>query len=230
MVMEKEYGETQMKRFLKYELDLYLTGRAFERRRELPLLRNEGQGYIHYQKGALVMYALRDYIGEEPLNRALSAFLAENRFQAPPYTTSRELLGYLRAATPDSLQYVLTDMFEEITLYDNRALEARATQLPDGKWSVAIDLETRKLRVDSLGHEAEIPMNDLIDIGVFAAPEPGETEGRPLYLAKHRIASGPQRIEVTVDAEPARAGIDPLHRLIDRVTRDNSVAAGKVSN
>ncbi|CAN5636741.1 M1 family aminopeptidase [soil metagenome] len=230
MVMEKEYGETRMKKFLKYELDRYLTGRAFERRRELPLLRNEGQGYIHYQKGALVMYALRDYIGEEPLNRALSAFLADNRFQEPPYTTSRELLGYLRAATPDSLQYVLADMFEEITLYDNRALEARATRLPDGRWSVAIDLETRKLRVDSLGHEAEIPMNDLIDIGVFAAPEPGETEGRPLYLAKHRIASGLQRIEVTVGAEPARAGIDPLHRLIDRVTRDNSVAAGKVSN
>jgi ABC-2 type transport system permease protein len=230
MVMEKEYGETQMKKFLKYELDRYLTGRAFERRRELPLLRNEGQGYIHYQKGGLVMYALRDYLGEAPLNRALAAFLADNRFQQPPYTTSLELLEYLRAATPDSLQYVLTDMFEEITLYDNRAVEARTTRLPDGRWRVVIDIESRKLRVDSLGNEAEVAMNDLIDIGVFAAPQAGEKEGRPLHLTKHRIAAGPQRIEVVVEAEPARAGIDPLHRLIDRMTRDNVVAVRKVTS
>ncbi len=37
-VMEHEYGPDQMKKFLKYELDNYLTGRAFERKKELPLL------------------------------------------------------------------------------------------------------------------------------------------------------------------------------------------------
>jgi ABC-type transport system involved in multi-copper enzyme maturation permease subunit len=226
MVMEREYGPDQMKKFLKYELDNYLTGRAFERKKELPLLRVENQPYIHYRKGSLVMYALRDYIGEGTLNAALARFLADKKFQPPPYPSSRELVSYIRAATPDSLHYVLDDLFEHITLYDNRATSASSTRLPDGKYRVALDVEAKKFRADDLGNENEVAMDDFIDVGVFAAAERGKSgEGRPLYFAKHRIASGAQRIEVVVDEEPARAGIDPYHKLIDRVSRDNTVAA-----
>ena len=69
-------------------------------------------------------------------------------------------------------------------------------------------------------------MHDQVDVGVFAAVEKGKSgEGKPLYFAKHLIASGAHHIEVTVDSEPARAGIDPYHKLIDRVSRDNTVTA-----
>ena len=34
-------------------------------------MRVENQQYIHYRKGSLVFYALREEIGEENLNRAL---------------------------------------------------------------------------------------------------------------------------------------------------------------
>ena len=227
MVMEREYGSDQMKRFLKYELDNYLQGRAFERKKELPLLEVENQAYIHYRKGSLVMYALRDYIGEETLNRALARFVADKKFQQPPYATSRELLEYLREATPDSLQYVLDDLFEHITLYDNRAVSASYTTTPEGNYRVVIDVDAKKFRADELGNELEVAMNDLVDVGVFAAAERGRTgEGKPLYFAKHRIGSGPQRIEVVVGEAPARAGIDPYHKLIDRITRDNTIAVG----
>ena len=226
LVMEHEYGPDQMKKFLKYELDNYLGGRAFERKKELPLLRVENQAYIHYRKGSLAMYALRDYIGEDALNGALAKFLADKKYQQPPYTTSRELLGYLRAATPAPLQYVLDDLFEHITLYDNRATDASYTRTPDGKYRVVVSVEAKKFRADDQGNEGEVPMNDQIDVGVFAAAEKGKTgEGKPLYFAKHRIGSGAQQIEVVVNEEPARAGIDPYHKLIDRVTRDNTVAA-----
>ena len=225
LVMEREYGPHQMKKFLKYELDNYLTGRAFERKKELPLLKVENQAYIHYRKGSLVMYALRDYIGEDNLNRALAKFVADKKYQQPPYATSRELLDYLRAATPPDLQYVLDDLFEHITLYDNRAKEARVTPTPEGKYRVVIEIEAKKFRADDVGNEQEVAMNDSIDIGVFAAPAGGQsTEGKALYFAKHRISSGTQRIEVTTDEPPARAGVDPYHKLIDRVTRDNTIA------
>ncbi|MDQ3556579.1 MAG: hypothetical protein M3409_07350 [Gemmatimonadota bacterium] len=225
MVMEKEYGRGQMRKFLRYELDRYLSGRAFERRREQPLLLAENQPYIHYNKGSLVMYALRDYIGEEAVNGALARILRDKRFQHPPYATSRELLGYLREATPDSLQYVLDDTWEHITLYDNRTREARSTPLGDGRHRVVLEVEAKKVRADSLGNEAEVPMNDLLDVGVFAAaPRGAKEEGTPLYLARHRIGSGRQRIEVVVEGVPARAGVDPYHKLIDRMGRDNVVA------
>ncbi|NIP83898.1 MAG: ABC transporter permease subunit, partial [Gemmatimonadetes bacterium] len=68
MVMEQEYGPEKMRRFLRYELDQYLQGRGGERIEELPLRLVENQGYIHYNKGSLAMYALRDHLGEDVLN------------------------------------------------------------------------------------------------------------------------------------------------------------------
>jgi aminopeptidase N len=224
MVMEKEYGRANMKRFLKYELDNYLMGRAFEQKKELPLMLVENQQYIHYNKGSLAMYALRDLIGEERLNGALARYVQAVKFQQPPYTTSVELLNYVRAATPDSLRYVLTDLFETITLYDNRARAATATQLPGGRFAVELDVQAAKMRADSLGAESPTQMNDLVDIGVYALSRRGEKEGRLLYLQKHRIRSGTQRIRVEVSERPGRAGIDPLHKLIDRITDDNVIS------
>ncbi|MEO7200502.1 MAG: M1 family aminopeptidase, partial [Dokdonella sp.] len=97
MVMEHEYGRDKMRRFLKYELDRYLAGRGGEAIEELPLYRVEGQVYIRYAKGALVFYRLREEMGEESLNRALSKFVHDKGYQQPPYTTSAELLQYIRA-------------------------------------------------------------------------------------------------------------------------------------
>src|SRR5690606_1347447 len=99
MVMEHEYGPDYMRRFLKYELDRYLAGRGGELIEELPLLRVENQPYIHYRKGSLVMYALKDYIGEDSLNAALRRYIERVAFQQPPYTTSAELLAEISAVT-----------------------------------------------------------------------------------------------------------------------------------
>jgi ABC-2 type transport system permease protein len=221
MVMEREYGRERMQRFLRFELDGYLRGRAGERRRETPLVRAEGQQYVHYRKGALAMYALRDYLGEARLNAVLARFLRERRFGGPPYPTSLELMAHLRAATPDSLRPVLHDLFETVTLYDLRTREATYTRRPDGKYEVELLVEARKMRADTLGYETEVPVHDLVDVGVFAAEgEDEEVEG-PLYLARHRITPETRRIRVVVDRVPARAGIDPYHKLIDRDVDDN---------
>ncbi|HYR12249.1 MAG TPA: hypothetical protein VEQ60_30965 [Longimicrobium sp.] len=77
------------------------------------------------------------------------------------------------------------------------------------------------MTVDTAGVETEVPMNDWVEIGVFAPAEKGETSGRPLYLRKHRIRSGGQTITVMVPRRPARAGIDPHHLLIDQERPDN---------
>ena len=60
MVLRQKYGDAKMRRFLKYELDRYLQGRGIEQKQEQPLLRADGAAYVHYQKGALTLYALQD--------------------------------------------------------------------------------------------------------------------------------------------------------------------------
>jgi aminopeptidase N len=226
MVMEREYGRSHMRRFLEYELDRYLVGRSTERKREQPLALNENQPYIHYNKGSLAMYALRDYLGEARLNATIAAFNAEHKFKGPPYPTGLDLVAAIKAAAPDSLKYVVEDQLETITLYENKADSALVSKTPDGRWAVDLVVTAKKLRADSLGNETEVPIRgEWIDVGVFVdSAGPGvDRDGVPIYLAKHKITSGRQRIRVVVPRKPARAGIDPLRILIDRQTRDNVV-------
>ena len=82
MVMEHEYGPQKMRRFLKYELDSYLKNRGGELIEELPLRLVEDQPYVHYRKGSLAMYALKDAIGEDAVNRALRKILDRYAFKA----------------------------------------------------------------------------------------------------------------------------------------------------
>jgi ABC-2 type transport system permease protein len=218
-VMEQKYGVASLRKFLRYELDRYLSGRATERKREVPLMRvgELSQLYIAYYKGSLAFYALRDYIGEDSLNAALSRFLHDKAFQGPPYTNSAELLQYLRAVTPDSLQYVIHDLFETITLYDNRATAATATRRADGRYDVSLTFNARKLRADSLGAEHDIPVADYIDVGVFAG-------NRPLAVRKVHVTQPTMTVAFVVSERPTKAGVDPFNKLIDRAPEDNVMA------
>jgi ABC-2 type transport system permease protein len=218
MVMKHKYGEAAMKKFLEYELDRYLIGRSTEQKKELPLARVENQPYIHYRKGSLVMYALQDYIGEDNLNRAIRAFRDEAAFKGPPYPNTAQFLAHVRAVTPPHLQYVIDDMFETITLYDNRATAAKARALPDGRYEVTLKVFAKKRKADALGKEDDAPLADWIDIGVLDA------EGKALFLEKRRIEREETEFTVIVAGKPARAGIDPFNKLIDRRPKDNTIA------
>ncbi len=229
MIMEHEYGREQMRRFLQYELDMYLSARGGELIEELPLLLVENQGYIHYRKGSLVMYALRDHVGEEALNAALKRYVEAVRFQEPPYTWSREFLSFVREAVPPGMESIIEDLFETITLYDNRLVAASHEPGPDGTYVVNLEVESRKFRADGEGVETEVPVDDWIDIAVFGEREPGSSpDGKLLALDKRKIDAAETVFEIVVDEEPRRAGIDPFTKLIDRNPDNNvsSVSAG----
>lgn len=239
-VIEQVNGKKKMRKFLKRSLDEYLTSRTFERKRENALMYNDGQGYIHYQKGSLVFYALSDYIGEKTLNKALSKYVKKVAFQEPPYTTSIDLLNHIKEVTPDSLSYLLNDMFETITLYQNRVVETKSEKLDNGKYKVDIEFKVSKYRNDEKGRafygerkkdsityqtddmkkpEYSVFLEDYIDIGIFGEDDnENETE---LYLKKHKISSIHNKVSIIVDKEPKEVGIDPYNKLIDTNSEDN---------
>ena len=218
MVMKKKYGDAKMKRFLKYELDSYLRSRGIERKKELPLYRNENQPYIHYRKGSLAMYELQDAIGEDNVNRALANYVKKVAFQDPPYTISRELLAEFRAVTPEDKQYLITDLFESIVLFENRAIEASAKKDASGGYDVTFKVEAKKLKADENGVQNEVPMDDWVDVGILGADD------KPLYLEKKRITNGDWEFTAHVTEKPLKAGIDPVNKLIDRRPEDNTIA------
>ena len=222
MVMEDEYGPQKMRKFLRHELDSYLMSRATERVQELPLALNENQQYIHYNKGSVVFYALKDAIGEDTLNRILAGFLDKWAFKGPPYPTTRDFLADLYAGTDQKHHPLIRDMFERIVFFDNRAVEATAKKRPDGKYAVTLKVHSAKLVADGKGKETEEPMDELVDIAVFSRPASGKEEDeKVLYLQKHHITGADNTIELVVDEEPYEAGIDPYNKLVDRSSGDN---------
>ena len=62
----------------------------------MPLALVENQPDIHYRKGSVVMYSLKDYLGEDLVDRTLARYDRDKAFQQPPYTTTNEFLDYLR--------------------------------------------------------------------------------------------------------------------------------------
>ncbi len=83
---------------------------------------------------------------------------------------------------------------------------------------MTLKLAARKLRADEQGNEKEIPLDEEIDVGAVDA------EGKPLLLERRRLKAGEQTVTLLVPGKPAKAGVDPLNKLIDRKPDDNLTA------
>jgi aminopeptidase N len=203
-------------------MDDYLRSRGSERLKERPLMRVEAsQGYIHYRKGSVVMYYLRQMIGEDAINRALRKVLTQYRYAQPPYPTSLALVDALREQTPPQYQYLLKDLFEDITLFSNRATTAKAKKRFDGKYDVTVEVETRKYKADAKGAETEATVDDWIEVGALAAAPKGQRYGKVLARQLVHMTGTHGTYTFRTDSLPDKAGIDPLLLLIDRVPDDN---------
>lgn len=223
LVMEKLYGPEMARKFLKYELDSYLRNRGGEVVEELPSVRVENQGYIHYRKGTLVMYWLKEMVGEETVNRALRRLIAKYAFKPAPYPSSSEFVQMLREEAGPQHDALITDLFEKITLYDMKARDATAKKRADGRYEVAFTIDGKKLYADGQGKETEAPMSETFEIGVFTA-QPGKkgfSKASVQHFEKRVLASGETRVTLVVDGEPKWVGVDPYNKRIDRNSDDN---------
>jgi len=224
MAVEKEFGVEHVRDFLKLELDNYLAARGSERLGELPLYRVENQQYIHYQKGSLVMYALKDYVGEDVVNRALARLIDLRQYSSDPYPITLDFLKILREEAGPKHNDLITDLFEKITLFDLEAKTVEVEERDDGRFDVTLTYEARKFYANDVGEETEAEIAIPIDIGVFVkSPADSDFERDDvLYLKKHKIDPANPVITITVDQKPEFAGIDPYVKLIDR-DADNNV-------
>jgi ABC-2 type transport system permease protein len=227
MVMKHMYGEDKIRRFLKYELDNYLRSRGSERIEELPLDRVENQAYIHYRKGAVVMYLLQDRLSEDRVNHMLAALLDKYRFKSQPYARSLDLVnGFLSLARTPSEHELVLDLLDRITIYDLKAPTATTRKLADGRWETSITIDAAKFYADGKGKERATPLADEIDIGLFdQKPGLGAFASRDVIsMTRLPVKSGKQVIRVISARKPAFAGVDPYNKYIDRNADDNVAA------
>jgi len=181
---------------------------------------------------------MSDYLGDKNFHVAIREFIKKVRFKTAPYTTSIEMVEYIKAATPDSLQYLIKDLFETITLYDNQMTSAKITPLANGQYQVDMNFLVSKYRKNEKGKwlfedspntvlqyqandmenvKQSLPLADYLDIGIFG------TGGQELYLQKHKVTQIDNQLSIIVDEKPLEIGIAPYVKMIDRDGRDNRV-------
>lgn len=208
-VVAEAKGEAHLERFLDVMREDYLGPRA---RDGVPLL-EASDWFTAYRLGPFSMVALRDAIGEERVNLALRRFFAKHGHGQVPLATSLDLYAELKAVTPPAQHELLADLFERNTFWNLQAKEATSRKVGDA-WEVTMVVGAEKVAVDRQGRVVQRPLREPIEIGVYG-PGSDDARGRQLYLARHELKGGEQRITVTVPSEPARAGIDPRNVLID---------------
>ena len=226
LVMEQKYGKDQIRKFLKYELDRYLSARGGDPEGELPLYRVENQQYIHYRKGAVIMYALKDYVGEDVVNRSLQRLIKLRAYKSAPYAISSDLVEILKEEAGPENTGLIEDFFEKITLFDVKMKDSTVEEMADGRFKVSLDVEVAKVYADKEGRETKADFDIPVDIGLFLKSPAADGYGADdvLMLEKRRITGAKSTIEIIVDKKPTFAGIDPYNKLVDRNSNDNLAA------
>ena len=217
LVIEEALGRDHLQRLLGVMRADYLQP---NQPRTVPLLRAVDQTDA-YRRGPFAMYALRERVGVEAVNRALRNLLAKFPPGRAPYPTSRDFYAELRAATTPSMHGLLRDLFEEITFWELSAKRVDVKPDDRGSYRATLHVVAHKLKGDSTGAERTVPMNDPVEILLVDANQ------KPLYRGLQRVHSGEQAIELTVARPPAGAIVDPDHELLDRRPDDNAVTVDR---
>ena len=217
MVMEKEYTEEMMRKFLRIEMDKYLTARSNESEKEKPWAYvDQGQGYILYEKGGIQIHALNKYLGEDSLNHALHRFIEKYRFQGPPYPITLDLVDEIRKSTPDSLQYFVTDAFTKITIYDNKIKDAKLSKNIDD-YVVEVTVNSKKTYSDSTGKDSDAPSDNYVEVGLY------KNRTTLMQVAMYKLKPGENHLTIISKEKPYKVVVDPRLLLIDRKLDDNEV-------
>ncbi|MFT6700222.1 MAG: ABC-2 type transport system permease protein [Pseudomonadales bacterium] len=222
LVVQKKYGEEKIRKFLTFELDSYLRGRASEYLEEMPMLRAENQQYIHYRKGSVVMMALRDRIGEENMNKALRQLIEKYKFSDSVQPTTLDLVAALKSHANQDAHDFIDTQFNQISIYDIKVEDSELVKQENGEYLLTLNIVAKQFEADGEGEETEQEFDDFVEVVLFSEdPNDFSVDNKVLYREKHRLLTGENSITISASVRPEFVGVDPFVRFIDRDSRDN---------
>ncbi|MGB4851676.1 MAG: hypothetical protein WBQ38_05105, partial [Ignavibacteria bacterium] len=185
-----------------------------------PLILNTGneKKFIPYQKGMLALNAMSYYLGEEKFNNALKNYIEKVKFRGAPYITSVEFTDHIRNATPDSLKYLIHDLFETVTFYDNRIMKSETAQQSKNEYEIRLSFEVNKYKKSGDGNiNSPLPPDDLIQIGFYK----DSSDEIPFEYKWLRVIQKENHIKFVLSYKPEKIILDPNFLIIDKNRKDN---------
>lgn len=220
-VLEKRYGKSKALEYLAKSHHIYQSKSKEEARAEPPLIFNTGndQAHIPYQKGMLALNTMSHYLGENSFNRAMKKYLEQTRFQQAPYSTALEMISHIRDATPDSLKYLIVDLFETVTVHQNQLINAKLVEDKNGEFEIEMEIACRKYRRAASSQKEVFFKEEPIEIGLYSY----SGNRVPQEVRRFSVPSGQSRLRVRLPFRPEKIVLDPNILTLDKNRSDNSI-------
>ena len=174
---------------------------------ELPIARH---------KGGMVLELVEQQIGQEALLTGIRNFLADHRYQAPPYATVLDLKDAIAAQAPEGAKALINELYAEVITYQVGITDATYEPLTDGQYRVQLNVEAQKLITTDLGQQTTAPL--IMPVAIALHNQAGDV----IYEAEHSLNGAEDTIEITVRDLPALAAIDGDYTLPSSFLPDNT--------
>ncbi len=201
MVVEKRYGKRYLRQYLLADNRWYMYARQFGGQ-EQALAYTDGTPHVAYQKGGLALYRLKETLGEERVNAALRRALSAKVSRA------EALVAELSAGATTEEAALIHSCLQEIVTYD-LAVKVISCEPQNGRFRL-------RLQIGTLRNGG--PAADLLPLGVYASPSPGD---KPIYEKMHRFHTKDTTLTLMLDRQPVTVAIDPYGYIPDAVLQDN---------
>ena len=215
VLIEKTFGKMYLRKYLAYDNNLYFLNRN-NNEKELPLAKTLDQPYVHYQKGGLTMYAVKELMGEQKFNAILSQFITDHENPKPKATATDLVNALLKEALPKHKKFI-TDCFNEVVTYDLGIKVINCKKQSSGKFKVDLEIDAERLS----GGNKQLPDLEL-DVACFDQLEIAwEADTKPVYARKLQINQRKTKLSIIVDHKPETVAIDPYGYVLDADKSDH---------
>ena len=217
ILIEKAFGKMYLRKYLAYDNNLYFLNRN-NSEKELPLAKTLDQSYVHYQKGGITMYAIKELLGEKKFNSILSQLIIDHEYPKPRATAAGLVNALLKQASPQQHKFI-KDCFDEVVTYNLGIKVLNGEVLKNGKYKINLELDAERLS------DGNRQLPDLqIDLACFDVLETDWNSGtKPISFLKYHINQNRTRLSIIVDHKPKTISIDPYGYILDADKSDHVV-------
>jgi len=219
VILEKLYGKAMVNKLSEYTLRKYFTGRSRAHKAESPLYLTAQEQYLAYSKGAIVLNAIRELIGERALNRVLENLISKHNMDAT--ATSLNFLEELYQVSSIENYILIEDWIKRVITYDLSIKKATYKKLKNNTYEVKVIVTAQRYMTNENGKEDKISINELINVAVFNSHPKNFTKNETLYLKSHLINDSKIEFSCIVNEVPKYINIDPYYTRLDRTISDN---------
>lgn len=219
VILEKLYGKEMVNRLSAYTIRKYFTGRSRASIEEPALYITGQQQYLGYSKGAIVLNAIRELIGETALNKALKSLITKHNKEAT--ATSLNFLEALYAVAPKENHALINDWIKRVITYEIGVKTATYKALKNNRYEINIIISAQRYETNKNGTEDKIDLNEFIQVGIYEQHQKQFTENETLYLKPHLINAEEMAFSIVVNHIPKYIAIDPSYTRLDRNISNN---------